>query len=54
MACPKRNIDVLSADAALYDSARFRLEEPGSYLPTGACGIIAEVFIFFGVGGQDL
>jgi hypothetical protein len=46
-------IDVLSADAALYDSARFRLEEPGSYLPTGACGII-EVFIFFGVGRQDL
>ena len=40
--------------AARLHARRNRLEEPGSYLPAGAGGIIADAFIFLGVSGHDL
>ena len=32
--------------AACLHARRDRLAEPGSYLPTGACGIMAGIFVF--------
>src|SRR5213595_3083574 len=35
-------------------AGRNRLEEPSSYFPTGARGLVAAIFHFLGVSGQDL